>query len=81
MISTTFWEVSRNLLRSGPMTRNATGKGEGGPNTNCVARTRASGASPSTIFWRIRNFKASRASELGVSTTIFAKDGSGSSGL
>jgi hypothetical protein len=72
--------ISRTLAGSGPMTRNATGQGEGGPKTIWVARTRAPGPSPAgrtagpAASGRRAPFRWS------VSTTILANDGSGSSG-
>src|SRR6185437_8581420 len=56
MISTTFWEVSRNLLRSGPMTRNATGKGEGGPNA-CLRRESLYDLLANTQFQGVAGFR------------------------
>ena len=72
--------MPRRTCASGPVTRNATGKGEYGPNTSWVARSRASGARPSAIFCLSRSLSASRASALAVRMTILAKEGSGSSG-
>src|SRR5207237_1429477 len=80
MIARTWSAMLRILSTSGPLTRNATGKGDGGPKTSCVARTRAAGARPLAAARRRRSFNASRASSDGVRTMIFANDGSGSSG-
>ena len=71
--------MSRGLLGSGPITREGDGGG-GGPKTIWVTHTRAWRQAVGHRLSQPRSFSASRDVSPSVKTTIFANEGSGSSG-